>query len=273
MWSMAGYTKLFSSIIGSTIWREDNDTRLVWITMLAMADKNGIVEASVPGLADFARVSVDGTRSALAKLSGPDPDSRSVEYEGRRIEAIDGGWRLLNHAKYRAKLSDIERREYKRQKQAEYRSVDNRGHSLLNVDTVDTSKSRVQKQKAEAKPSTTADGFAAFWESYPKKQGKGAALKAWRAIHPSTELRDTIAASVEAQRTCRQWLKDGGQFIPNPATWLRQQRWEDAPDAGVSMPTSPGSYRDPWCRHFPKCGTPEMHELRLSKGIAEEPDE
>ena len=65
---MTGYTKLFNSILASTIWREDLETRVVFITMLAMADKNGIVEGSVPGLADFARVSVTGTRAAIEKL-------------------------------------------------------------------------------------------------------------------------------------------------------------------------------------------------------------
>ena len=97
------------------------ETRIVWITLLAMADKDGIAEASVPGLADFARIPVEATRDALARLSSPDVDSRSQEYEGRRIEAVDGGWRLLNHAKYRAKMNVDERREYNRLKQAQHR--------------------------------------------------------------------------------------------------------------------------------------------------------
>ena len=48
---MSGYTKLFNSILASTVWSEPNETRIVWITLLAMADKNGIIEGSVPGLA------------------------------------------------------------------------------------------------------------------------------------------------------------------------------------------------------------------------------
>ena len=65
------YTKLFSSIIMSTIWREDDPTRIVWISMLALADKNGEVQGSVPGLADAARVSVSACREALAKFPCP----------------------------------------------------------------------------------------------------------------------------------------------------------------------------------------------------------
>ena len=104
MYSMAGYTKLFNSILASTVWSEPVETRIVWITLLAMADKNGIAEGSIPGLAVFARIPIEATRTALERLSSPDHDSRSHEYEGRRIKAVEAGWQILNHAKYRAKL-------------------------------------------------------------------------------------------------------------------------------------------------------------------------
>lgn len=119
---MIGYTKLFGSIVASTIWREDDKTRIVWITMLAISNKDGIVEASVPGLADLSRVTVEECRAAVAKLESPDPDSRTKAEEGRRILPIDGGWRLVNHAKYRAKMGESERREYLRLKQQEHRA-------------------------------------------------------------------------------------------------------------------------------------------------------
>ena len=131
---MAGYTKLFNSILASTVWDEPMETRLVWITMLAMADKNGLVEGSIPGLAMFARIPVEATRIALARLSAPDAESRSKEFEGRRIEVVDGGWRLINHAKYRSKMGADERREYLKVKQREYRQ--RRQQKSTNVDNV-----------------------------------------------------------------------------------------------------------------------------------------
>lgn len=108
---MTGYTKLFGSIVASTIWSEDDQTRIVWITMLAMANQHGEVQASVPGLAKFAQVSLKATEAALKKLSAPDAYSRTKDFEGRRIEAIDGGWVILNHGKYRQKASVDDRRE------------------------------------------------------------------------------------------------------------------------------------------------------------------
>jgi len=119
---MQGYTKLFSSIVTSTIWREPNEVRIVWITMLALSDQCGEVQASIPGLADMSRVTIEQCEDALTILLSPDKYSRSSENEGRRIEKIDGGWIILNHAKYRKLMSADERKEYFRVKKAEQRA-------------------------------------------------------------------------------------------------------------------------------------------------------
>jgi hypothetical protein len=117
------FTKLFNSILDSTIWQEPLETKVVWITMLAMVDRGGEVHASIPGLAKRAGVSLDECEQALECLKAPDRYSRTQEHDGRRVAEIDGGWRLLNHGKYRALLSAEERREYNRLKQAEYRKA------------------------------------------------------------------------------------------------------------------------------------------------------
>jgi hypothetical protein len=100
---MTGWTKLFSSIVTSSVWCEDNATLRVWIAMLATADAEGIVEGSIPGFANLARVTVDEMRLAVEKLSGPDSDSRTPDHEGRRIEVFPGGWHILNYQAYREK--------------------------------------------------------------------------------------------------------------------------------------------------------------------------
>lgn len=69
-------------------------------------------------------------------------------------------------------------------------------------------------------------GFALFWESYPKKVDKVKAEKAWRKQGCESSPNDIIAA-LERHKASSQWRKDNGQFIPNPATWLNGQRWED----------------------------------------------
>jgi hypothetical protein len=125
IFEMSGYTKLFNSIIDSTVWRESKDVKIVWITMLAKCDKNGLVEASLPGLADAAKVTMDECKAALMVLMSPDPYSRTKEHEGRRIAECDGGWQVLNHGKYRDKLNKDERRDYQRAWMANKRAEDN----------------------------------------------------------------------------------------------------------------------------------------------------
>lgn len=116
------YTKLFSEILLSTIWYEPDHVRLVWITMLAMKNDRHEVLASVQGLADMAKVPKEKCEEALGRLSSPDPESRSPEHEGRRIEKIDGGWYILNGEKYRKRRSAEDRKEYMREYMRKYRN-------------------------------------------------------------------------------------------------------------------------------------------------------
>ena len=104
---MLGYTKLFHTIVTSTIWQEDAETKVLWVTLLALADKNGEVQGSIPGLAKLAGVTIETAEAALKKFQEPDRYSRSEVAEGRRIEVIPGGWELINHSKYR-KMTDLE---------------------------------------------------------------------------------------------------------------------------------------------------------------------
>ena len=84
------------------------------------------------------------------------------------------------------------------------------------------------------KKSYDADGFATFWTAYPKKAGKAAALKAWNKLAPDVVLQEQMGKALEVQKQSQQWRKDGGQYIPMPATWLNGRRWEDeAPQAQI----------------------------------------
>lgn len=94
------YVKLYSKLLDSSIWTDDVDLRLLWITMLLMADREGFVFGSVLGLARRALIPLDRTETALARLMSPDPYS-SDGSDGVRVEAIVGGWKIVNYSKYR----------------------------------------------------------------------------------------------------------------------------------------------------------------------------
>jgi hypothetical protein len=67
--------------------------------------------------------------------------------------------------------------------------------------------------------------FSKFWKLYPKKVSKKDAIKAWIKIDP--ELFPKILEALTLHRASEGWVKDEGRFIPNAATWLNAERWED----------------------------------------------
>lgn len=105
------FTKIHEALISSTIWREPHPTRIAWVTMMVLADQHGEVFSSIPGLADDCRITVPEMEDALKCFMSPDPYSRTKDFDGRRIEEIDGGWALLNHPKYRKMASREDSKE------------------------------------------------------------------------------------------------------------------------------------------------------------------
>lgn len=125
------YAKLFSSIITSSLWTEDNSTKVLFITMLALADREGYVYGSANGIARVACLTPEETKTGIAVLSSPDPNSsdstRNPENNGRRIEPIDGGWKIINYPYYRDLHDADERRHQDKMRKRKSRSV-TRGH-------------------------------------------------------------------------------------------------------------------------------------------------
>jgi len=70
------------------------------------------------------------------------------------------------------------------------------------------------------------DGFVEFWNYYPKKIGKDKALAAWGKKKPKV---DIVLNTLKWQKESEEWNKENGQFIPNPATYINQGRWQDEP--------------------------------------------
>lgn len=79
---------------------------------------------------------------------------------------------------------------------------------------------------ARQRESYPAD-FCRFWEKYPKKVGKDQAARIWKRRKRDLPDINELCAVLERQCHCEQWRRDGGQYIPNPATWLNQGRWQD----------------------------------------------
>ncbi len=110
------YVKLFGSILDSSVWGEPLPSKVVWITLLCMADKDGFVRASLGGLARRAGVTRDDAAQAIEAFSQPDPDSMSSDHEGRRVRVVEGGFEVLNYSKYRELQTERQRRDAERQR-------------------------------------------------------------------------------------------------------------------------------------------------------------
>ncbi len=100
-------------------------------------------------------------------------------------------------------------------------------HSLNPESSVECADAQSHAREGKPVENLWKRRFKEFWDAYPNKTGKGAAEKAYLKIKPTQELHETMIRAVRAASLSRQWKKDGGQFIPNPATWLNQRRWED----------------------------------------------
>lgn len=175
---MQGYTPLFGEIITSSIWNEDDQVRIIWITLLALSDKDGNVMASISGLAPVARVSLSQCEKAIETLSSPDKYSRSLEKEGRRIEVIDGGWHIINHEKYRnkAKSRATYMRKYRASKSQSQKQVNKQAKSKPpNLEEI--------QQYLQEHPQYSSVDAQAFYDYYTTSgwiDSKGNKVKNWK---------------------------------------------------------------------------------------------
>ena len=70
--------------------------------------------------------------------------------------------------------------------------------------------------------------FQMFWDSYPKKVAKGAAIKAWQRLNQAEQIE-----AIEALPNHLKYWKVKGtdkEYIPYPASWLNQMRYLDELD-------------------------------------------
>jgi hypothetical protein len=129
------YAKIFASLYQGTL-RGNAHAILVFTNLLAHSDKNGFVDKHWRAISDEVGISVDEVKKAIEYLERPDPESRTPEEEGRRLVPMDEhrawGWRIVNHAKYRAMRNEDDRTEQNRSAQERRRkklkelNVDNR---------------------------------------------------------------------------------------------------------------------------------------------------
>ena len=100
----------------------------------------------------------------------------------------------------------------------------------------------IGKPRSPFKSLKQQERFDKFWNAYPKQRSKGQAEKTWIKINPDDELLDAMLSSIERWKRSKEWLKDGGQFIPHPSTWLNAKGWGDELPVTRDSPTTEKDY-------------------------------
>jgi hypothetical protein len=231
---VSGFTKLVPEIVQSSIWNESAEVRCVWIAMIATKDKDGNIRGNRLALARLSNVPVESVDIALQKFQSPDPDSNNQENEGRRIEAIPGGWHIISHAVYRAKdyrEHEAERKKlYREKKQMSGTCPGQVPDSSVSVSVSDSAsvergckgETKPAKPKPElAQPCFESPAFVKAWQDWqehrreikkpltPKaSESQMAEFKAWGESRAIAAIRHTIKMGWqgirEADRTKQQ---------------------------------------------------------------------
>jgi len=117
------YGKLYDTIFGSSIMEEDVEIRYIWMCMLAVADRDGFVDQTIPALARRFNIAEDLMNKSIEIFLSPDPSSRTQDHAGKRLEPIreSFGWKIINYEKYRDMKNEDERREYMKTYMRTYR--------------------------------------------------------------------------------------------------------------------------------------------------------
>jgi len=164
---VSGYTPVFDSVFQGTLCGKYPDLP-VWLVLLALQQRGGIIDAHPSYIATISGLPQADIEAAIRKFCEPDPESRTPDNDGRRLEPLEGvgfGWRVINHRKYAEKArkmaSDAQRAADGRnaERMAERNDADPRRPAQTRADPPSDSNANKDKKKKPAK-SGMPEGFA-----------------------------------------------------------------------------------------------------------------
>lgn len=118
------FVKLFEQLLNSSVWEEDAEVRVTWVTMLLLSDRNGNVYGTRGAIARRANLPQETVDHALDILCSPDPNSTSPDEDGMRIVAVGPNlWSIVNYQKYRELRDPDEERRKTRERVRKHRAM------------------------------------------------------------------------------------------------------------------------------------------------------
>jgi len=181
------FVKLFSQILDSSI-ADNRKLRHFFTDLLLCADASGNVMMTDTAIARRIGATVDEVEWGLKELSSPDPRSKTPDYEGRRIERLEGhgyGWKILNYEMYRAMRDAEQLREATRIRVQRHRAKKaglpcNDGNALRNASNA---MQKAEGEEEAEEESTNVDLFGKpSWNPTPEMLE----VASWFNRRPST---------------------------------------------------------------------------------------
>jgi hypothetical protein len=240
------YGKIFPEIFESTLMAEGGrDAVYVFMCMIALKDKFGIVPTDKRILARKIDMDIESLNKALDVLLAPDETSNLPDHDGKRIIALselddhkgNRGYWVVNHDHYTNKASKEDRIEQNKKHQQNYRdSKKNSKQPSASVSDSKQASASVSKRNQESAASAYIDidvdvdikdlsksddlDFNEFWELYPRKEKKKLTEKRWIKL-PKIK-RDKAIQDVRLR-----FEDTPKEFVPIPTTYLNDERWDD----------------------------------------------
>jgi hypothetical protein len=191
-------------------------TKGIWIDMLCY-----MWSAPVRG-------ELQGAKSKMIKMIGAnEADFNQFLEDAKQLSFCDISVTDNENITVRNRRMYLEEKDKKNNKERQQRHRDKQKSNGKITPLSPTASPSPTAKKEKTIAQNALKGFEKFWSIYPKKRSKGDAEKAWKKIKPNEQLLAIIIATIERAKTSDDWVKDNGQYIPYPATWLNGKGWDD----------------------------------------------
>lgn len=145
----------------------------------------------------------------------------------------DNGW---SHVRCDEEIARMREKQTKAKASAQASVIARQANAQRTLNGRSATNTNTNTKEPPTPKGAVDNGFANFWNPYPRKTANVQAQKAWAKLNPSPELQAQILAALAVQKQSEQWKKDGGEFIPHASTWLNQRRWEDQLPSSTTAP-------------------------------------
>ena len=192
--------------------------RALYMTLGMVADDDGFVNSP----------------KAIMRQCGASIDDLNILLAKRFILSFDSGVIVIKHWRINNYLRNDRYQETKYLEEKEQLIIEQNGsYRICDVGIPSSGIPSIDKDSIDKNidiDTQIANDFAMFWKAYPRKKDKANAEKAFKKVKVSV---DVLINVIEKQKKTADWIKEGGKYIPYPATWLNGRRWEDEIEMGT----------------------------------------